>query len=132
MKKLKTIVVLTLVFAFILSTVPVKRSEAMNNESAAMLAGAIVLFGRPILNAITRDFMYQPGGGNYYERPTKVIYKKVYIIRERDDNSYYEDCRPPYSAYERGWCDEMRRLERREYRHGRRDARRYYYRYWDP
>ncbi len=130
MRTLKIMVVVTLILGLTFSFVSVKKAEAMNNESAAMLAGAIVLFGKPILNAI----MY-PERQDYYERPTRVVYKKVYVIKHEHYDGYppyYSDCRPPFSAYERGWCDEMRRLERKEYRYGRRDARRYYYEYMDP
>jgi hypothetical protein len=57
MKKILTIsVCLIIVCSFLL--IGNTRADAMNNESAAMLAGAIALFGRPILNSIANDVFY--------------------------------------------------------------------------
>ncbi len=131
MKGVKVIgVVLTIALVFLL--VPTKQAKAMNNESAALLAGAIALFGRPVLNAIAQDIFYGPERVYYTPRPTRVVYKKVYIYKQQP---CYRPCPPSY-AYERGWCDEMRRIlrerERYEYERGRIDARWYYYREIDP
>ncbi len=102
-------------------------AEAMNNESAALLAGAIALFGRPVLNAIAQDIFYEPCPTRVVHRPAKVIYKRVYVYRD----DVLRDCRRIQSPYEKGFCDELRRIER-EYERGRRDARYYYYEYIDP
>jgi hypothetical protein len=127
--------IITLVFLL----VPVRQAKAMNNESAALLAGAIALFGRPVLNAIVQDIFYgpervyyTPRPTYYTTRPTRVVYKRVYIYKQ----PCYRPCPPPSYAYERGWCDEMRRIlrqrERYEYQRGRIDARWYYYEIIDP
>lgn len=122
-----------LIIGLLVSTFNVKKAEAMNNESAALLAGAIALFGKPILQSIAGEVFYPEPVKTYYQRPaTKVIYKKVYVIKHENDDCF-RPCLSPRNAYERGWCDELRRIERKEYRRGRRDARRYYYeRYYDP
>ena len=133
MKAGRLIVVLAMVVSFLFSAVGVKKAEAMNNESAALLAGAIALFGQPVLHAIAGEVFYPEPVKVYRERPRKIIYKKVYVIKHERDDDCYGPCYSPRNAYEKGWCDEWRRLERRDYRRGRRDARRYYYdRYYDP
>ncbi|RMG72540.1 MAG: hypothetical protein D6710_04625 [Nitrospirae bacterium] len=131
MKAVKMIIVSAIMVTLLFSAVGVKKAEAMNNESAALLAGAIVLFGKPILNAIAQDVFYPEPVRVYHEKPRRVIYKKVYVIKHERDDDCYKPCFGPRNAYEKGWCDEWRRLERRDYRRGRRDARRYYYRYYD-
>ncbi len=132
--KLAKAVGILVIIGLLFSTVNVKKAEAMNNESAALLAGAIALFGKPILQSIAGDVFYPEPVKTYYTTPTRVIYKKVYVIKhEYDDEDCFKPCLSPRNAYERGWCDELRRIERKEYRRGRRDARRYYYeRYFDP
>lgn len=134
MKAGKLTVVTALVVTILVSTMGVRKAEAMNNESAALLAGAIALFGQPVLHAIAGEVFYPEPVRVYHERPAKVIYKKVYVIKhERDDEDCYNPCYTPRNPYEKGWCDEWRRLQRRDYRRGRRDARRYYFdRYYDP
>ncbi len=118
-KALLTILVVILAGGFLLAGTP--KAEAMNNESAAMLAGAIVLFGGPILHAITTD-AYRPAPvyvdayqAPYYTTRTEIIYERP----------AYRKCDRPYRGYER-----ERRYERPVYyyyydRGGRRGGRRY-------
>jgi len=120
---------LMLIVAFIF--LPPRNAKAMNNESAAMLAGAIALFGKPVLNAIAQEIFYPPV--NYNGRSQGVVYyKRVYIYKEPCCYNCYV---PTSTYYEKGWRDEMRRIQRErafyEYERGRRDARRCYY-YIDP
>ena len=111
MKKLITISMLLMLacsFLFIENT----KAEAMNNESAAMLAGAIALFGRPVLNAISREVFYPapyydssyygdsyysnyyPGYSTYYPARTRIIYTSP---------GYSRHYRHGRDSYERGW-----------------------------
>ena len=95
--------------------------QAMNNESAAMLAGAIAIFGKPILNAIGAEIFYPTY--TLYPLRTKVVYRTAPAYK-------FAPCYRPRSAYERGWCRERRRIQREqdrlEYQRGRDDARRYF------
>ena len=114
MKKILSIgLVLIIVNGFTL--VSFKNASAMNNESAAMLAGAIAIFGKPVLNAIGNEIFFPP-----YNSRTTPIYE-------------YDPCYRPRTAYEKGWCAEQLRIqreqERLEYQRGREDARRYFYGY---
>ncbi|MGE5301448.1 MAG: hypothetical protein ACM3MB_10910 [Acidobacteriota bacterium] len=120
MKKMFLIgLVFVLTFGFLLAATP--RADAMNNESAAMLAGAIVLFGGPILHAMASD-TYRPApvyvetpAVSYHTTRTEIIY----------DRPVYRNCRKPFrGAYERGWRDERARYY---YGRGRGDARRGFY-----
>lgn len=100
----------------------VDRAEAMNNESAAMLAGAIAIFGPPILNAVAGEIFPPP----YPERQTIVHYRYSQPVKGSGihrRHRHRHDCDDYRDAYRRGWCDEQ---ERQEYRRGRHDARRYY------
>jgi ribulose kinase len=91
-----TALVMVLAGGFLLTGT--SRADAMNNESAAMLAGAIVLFGGPIIHAIATD-VYRPAPvyvdsyprAHYttrtdiiYDRP---VYKKSYRNFRRDSRS---------------------------------------------
>ncbi len=124
MKKTKIIALfLIIICCFLL--INSKNVHAMNNESAAMLAGAIAIFGKPVLNAITTEIFYPPVY-RAYPATTGVVYTPA--------TSYsYDPCYRPRSSYERGYCEEQLRIEREqkrfEYRRGRNDARRYYYGY---
>ena len=110
MKKIAAVFVITsLLCSFLL--LGSGKAEAMNNESAALLAGAIVLFGPPILQAMTGGFYYPA----YYPAGTQVVLSgHGYGRYERHDR-----------AYRRGRCDEQRRSD---YRRWRRDERRPFYR----
>ena len=121
----RRIVGLMLIIVLCFSAIGTPKAEAMNNESAAMLAGAIAILGGPILRSIT-EHMDRPG---VYEEPvrTRIIYRAVPMYRRHDP------CYRPRTAYERGWCTEMKRIQREreeyEYQRGRDDARRYFYGY---
>jgi hypothetical protein len=83
------------------------RAEAMNNESAALLAGAVVLFGPPVLQAMTGGFYYPA----YYPSGTRVVVTGDGHRRyERQDRAYW-----------RGRYDEQRR---HDFRRWRKDDRR--------
>jgi hypothetical protein len=115
MKKILTIsVCLIIVCSFLL--IGNTRADAMNNESAAMLAGAIALFGRPILNSIANDVFYYSYSTFTYPARTRV--KHFYPGHRR----YYG--KKSFRPYRRGWRDERYEME---YRRGRMDARRNYY-----
>lgn len=99
-------------------------AEAMNNESAAMLAGAIAIFGRPVLQAVAGE-IFPPAPAPaviYTELPPYPAPAKV---KRHNHRKYYRYCDGrDESAYERGWCEEWEKLE---YRRGREDARESYY-----
>jgi hypothetical protein len=73
------------------------KAEAMNNESAALLAGAIVLFGPPVLQAVTGGFYYPAyypagtrvvvtgGGHGWYERYDRAHWRGRYDEHSRND-----------------------------------------------
>ncbi len=76
------------------------RAEAMNNESAALLAGGIALFGGAVLNAVTHPApvyaeAYPSGYYGYSYRPvrSRVIYvAPAYRGHRRDcDHDYDHD-----------------------------------------
>jgi len=134
MKKLITISMLLMLacsFLFIENT----KAEAMNNESAAMLAGAIALFGRPVLNAISREVFYPapyydssyygdsyysnyyPGYSTYYPARTRIIYTSP---------GYSRHYRHGRDSYERGWYEDREREYPRGYYNNRRG---YYHEY---
>lgn len=121
MKKIVSII-LTLVLACSFMFLGAPRAEAMNNESAAMLAGAIAIFGKPVLQTIVREITPPPAQAytttySYQAYPARS--EVVYVAPE------HPDCYKPHNrAYMRGWRDERRRLE---YERGRGDARRHYY-----
>jgi hypothetical protein len=92
----------------------------MNNESAAMLAGAIVLFGAPVLHALASD-SYRPAPV-YVETPAAYYTTRTEIVYDRP--VYRKYVRPFRGAYERGWRDERARYY---YGRGREDARRSFY-----
>lgn len=122
---MKKIIVIGLVLITALSFVLVVNSDvqAMNNESAAMLAGAIAIFGKPVLNAVATEIFYPQTYSTY---PVTTVYTPAPTYN-------YDSCYRPRSAYERGYCDEQLRIERAQerlqYRRGRNDARKYYYEY---
>jgi len=122
MMKMLKISSIILVVGMLVSLVPVRDAGAMNNESAALLTGAIVLLGLPVMNAITNEMARTQPQRVDYQAHERVVYRRVYVYSERSCG--YSD-----SSYERGWCDEMRRIQRQEYYQGRRDAGRYYYGY---
>lgn len=131
MKKLVT-VTLVLLLAVGFLVVGNNRAEAMNNESAAVLAGTIAIFGLPVMHAIAQEIMYPgPGYASAYPAHYRPAYPSRYI--ERTKVIYVE---PRYQihrhrgwAYERGyhdgWCrhdDHKGRADaRRDHRHYDRD-----------
>ncbi|MEW5743915.1 MAG: hypothetical protein AB1805_00555 [Nitrospirota bacterium] len=95
-------------------------AEAMNNESAAMLAGAIAIFGKPMLQAVVREISpAQPAYAASYPSYTETRE----IIYVTDDRPHHKHYRHRNKAYERGWRDEWRE---RAYERGRADARKRY------
>ncbi|MBM4139889.1 MAG: hypothetical protein FJ242_00115 [Nitrospira sp.] len=103
---------------------------AMNNESAAMLAGAIAIFGKPVLNAIAGEIFYPtyynsyPVYNSYYNSypvQTGVIYQTAPIY---DYDSYYI----PYNGYGRGYDRGYSRGYKRGYRRGWDDCEYYSHR----
>jgi hypothetical protein len=77
-----------------------KKAEAMNNESTALLTASLVLFGIPIVSAITHDH-YRPApvyAGVYYDDSypvqTRIIYRTP-----RYERHYWGRGQ----GYERGW-----------------------------
>lgn len=122
MKKVISIVLaVALAGSFLL--IDTKKAEAMNNESAAMLAGAIAIFGKPVLQTVAREILpaspaYAGSYAESYPRHTTVTQREIiYVEPERHYNRHYP---PRGRAYERGWRDEWRR---HEYWRGRHDAR---------
>lgn len=121
MKKVISIVLaVALAGSFLL--IDTKKAEAMNNESAAMLAGAIAIFGKPVLQTVAREIMpaspaYAEYYGDSYPRHTRVTEREVIYVKP--DRYYYYDYPPRSRAYERGWRDERRH----DYWRGRHDAR---------
>ncbi|RJQ56492.1 MAG: hypothetical protein C4526_01585 [Nitrospiraceae bacterium] len=124
MKKLISIMVIALLAAGFL-VAGNNRAEAMNNESAAMLTAGIVLFGKPVMNAIAREIVY-PGQHEAYAYPahyrygppsrgyvesTKIIYVEPRHKIHRHRGWAYR------KGYRDGWC-------RHEYLQGRDDSRR--------
>lgn len=98
MKKLLAVgLVVVLACSFVL--IGKGNAEAMNNEAAAMLAGAIAIFGGAAIHAATADA--------YYPEPVYVESYPVTYHRERTIivNEYprYRSVHRPYrDAYERG------------------------------
>jgi hypothetical protein len=86
------------------------RADAMNNESTALLASAVVLFGPPVVQAMTGG--YYPA---YYPSGTRIVVigdgHRRYVGHDRD--------------YWRGRYDEQRR---HDYRRSRRDEGRPFHR----
>jgi hypothetical protein len=118
-KMILTGLVLVLTCGFLLTDT--HRAQAMNNESAAMLAGAIVLFGGPILHAMTSD-AYRPAPAYVESPPVSYYTTRTEIIYERP---VYRAYRKPFrGAYGRGWRDERAGYYRGR---GREDARRSFY-----
>ena len=78
------------------------RAEAMNNESAALLAGAIAVFGPPVLYAMSRGgYRSGPAYATSYPVRTRVVYEhRSYAPHQRHCGKE--------RAYERG-RDGMRR-----------------------
>ncbi len=123
---MKKLVSLTVIFMLAISFLIIgnTKAEAMNNESAAMLAGAIALFGKPVLNAIAQDVMYP---GQAYAPAYPAQYRYAYPATryiERTEIIYVQPehkrfCRHRWGAYKRGYRDEWRH---HEYRRGREDA----------
>lgn len=101
MKKLLSISIV-FILACSLLLIGGTRADAMNNESAALLAGAIALFGPPVLNAMT--------AGAFYTTPVHYSsYPRAYYpVRTEVIYAYpgYRKCYSHSSAYERGWREE--------------------------
>lgn len=128
MKRVLSISVLLIIaisFLFIGST----DTYAMNNESAAMLAGAIAIFGKPVINAMAGEIFYPtyynsyPAYNSYYNSypvQTRVIYQTAPIY---DYDSYYR----PYNNYERRYDRGYSKGYRRGYRKGWDDCEYYSY-----
>ena len=96
------------------------KAEAMNNESAALLAASLVLFGLPVINAVAHDH-YGPSpvyaGAYYYDSypvQTRLIYRAPRYER------YYGQYWGRGHGYERGWQEHR---GHREYLRDRDDAR---------
>jgi hypothetical protein len=91
-----------------------RRAEAMNNESAALLAGAVVLFGSPVIQAMTGGFYYPA----YYPSRTRIVVigdaNRRYVgsdracWRGRYDEQHKHD-------YRGSWKDEGRSFRRDRY-----------------
>ncbi|MBI4699008.1 MAG: hypothetical protein HY758_08935 [Nitrospirae bacterium] len=103
------------------------RAEAMNNESAAMLAGAIAIFGKPMLNAMANEIMYP---GQEYAPSRHTQYRTAYpattryverteVIYVRPEHERF--CRHKWHAYKRGYRDGWRHYENRRERHDSRE-----------
>jgi hypothetical protein len=102
MKKIGgAVVILAVICGFLL--LGSNRAEAMNNESAALLAGAVVLFAPPVIQAMTGGYAYAAAVPRfaYYPARTEVV------VIDRGQHRYERE---------------------REYWRGRRDQRRHDYR----
>ncbi len=137
MKKIITIsmvFILACSFLFIGNT----KAEAMNNESAAMLAGAIAIFGKPVLNAIGREIFYPAPyydnsyyGDSYYSNyysdyPTSYYPARTTIIYTSP--GYSRHYRYGRDSYKRGWdrdCDHEYGYSRGRHDRWRGDNNRY-------
>lgn len=119
MKKLLSISLALILAGGLLLTENTK-AEAMNNESAALLTASLVLFGIPIVSAITHDH-YRPApvySGTYYADPYPVQTRVIYTapIYERHHRHDWKRS----NRHERGWREHR---EHREYRRDRDDDR---------
>ncbi len=68
MKKV-VIGVLVIVTAFGFLSIKSDNAYAMNNESAAMLAGAIAIFGQPVMHAVVNEVFRPPVYRTYIDSP---------------------------------------------------------------
>jgi hypothetical protein len=92
-----------------------KRAEAMNNESAALLAGAIAVLGPPLLYGMSGAYRPGPAYAASYPVRTEVVYE----YRSHARNERYCEKR---RAYDRGLHDGVRQ----GYLRGRYDGGRRY------
>ena len=95
------------------------KAEAMNNESAALLTASLVLFGLPIVSAITHDH-YRPApaySGVYYADPYPVRTRVIYTAPRYERHQRYDGRR--YSSYERGWRGPREHERDRDHERGR-------------
>ena len=94
MKAIKIISILTIVVVTVVAVAGIENAAAMNNESAAMLAGAIAVFGRPVLNAVTGTLFYPPA--YYHAPPVRTYYAPVrtgvIYIHDAPPCGYYYPC----------------------------------------
>lgn len=112
MKKIITIS-MVLILACSFSLTGNLKAEAMNNESAAMLAGAIAIFGKPVLNAIGREIFYPAPyyDSSYYNDSYNSNYYSDYSTYYYPNRTRIIYISPGYSrhhrqgrdSYERGW-----------------------------
>lgn len=132
MKKTLTIALIALLAVTFLFA-GTEKAEAMNNESAALLTAGLVLFGKPVMNAIAQEVMYPgreyaPAYPAYYgdrHQHTRYIERtKIIYVQPRHHKLHRHKDR----GYERGYRDEWCR---HDYKQGRHDARRDYRRYYD-
>lgn len=94
MKAIKVISIITAVMVLFVAVVGIESASAMNNESAAMLAGAIAVFGRPVLHAVAGTLFYPPA--YYYSPPARTYYApvstRVIRVYKSPPCSYYYPC----------------------------------------
>jgi hypothetical protein len=72
-KMLMVILVVALAGGFLI--IGDTRAEAMNNESAALLAGAIAVFGPPLLYGMSGAYRPGPAYAASYPVRTEVVYE---------------------------------------------------------
>ena len=113
MKKFTTIMLITML-AISFLVIGNTKAEAMNNESAAMLAGAIAIFGRPILNAIAQDMMYP---GQVYAPAYPAQYRYAYPATRYIERTRIIYANPRHERFCRHWRGDHRRGYRDEWRH---------------
>jgi hypothetical protein len=109
MKKLISIS-LALVLAGGLLLTDNAKAEAMNNESAALLTASLVLFGIPVVHAITHDHVRPT---HVYAAPYPVQTTVVYTASRYERHHRYE--RERSHRYERGWREHRRGNNERDY-----------------
>ncbi len=81
-------------------------ADAMNNEAAAMLAGAIAIVGGAAIHAATVN-AYYPEPVYVETYPTSYYRERTVIVHEYP--RYRNFHRPYRGAYERGWSEHARR-----------------------
>jgi hypothetical protein len=104
-KAFLTGLLVVLASGFMLAGAP--RADAMNNESAAMLAAGIVLFGGPVLHAVAAE-SYRPAPVYVAAYPSPHYIAHTKFIHAR---SGYRICNEPF----RGHYKRERRDERSDY-----------------
>ncbi len=100
------LIILTVICGFLL--LGSQRAEAMNNESAALLAGTVVLFAPPVIQAMTGGFAYPAPAPRFAYYPPYYRDRPEVVIIDVGHRRYGRE-----RAYWRGRRDERRRDYRR-------------------